>query len=141
MRLALAPLPLLLSAGCLVYSGGGGGGGGSSKSPSNEAPLVQWADASCYWDEGYRDAVWWFEADVVDSDGLDDVVAVYADVYDGFTGEWVDAFELYYDGGNTWYSAWQGRSTYLDCDYYDYVVDFQPEDVVGGGQVYSLDLY
>jgi hypothetical protein len=137
MRTVLAVLPLFLSTGCLVYSGGGHG---KQSSPKNEAPLVEWADASCYWDEAYRDDVWWFEADVADADGLGDVVAVYADVYDGFSGEWVDAFELFYDGGNTWYSAWQGRSTYLDCGYYDYIVDFVPEDVVGEGQVYTLDL-
>jgi hypothetical protein len=138
MRSTLTPLALLLNAGCLVYSSGGHGG---SSKHDNEAPLVEWADASCYWDEYYRDDVWWFEADIVDADGLDDVVAVYADVYDGFDGAWVDAFELYYDGGNTWYSAWQGHSTYLDCGYYDYIVDFTPEDVVGEGAVYTLELY
>jgi len=140
MHTTLAATALLLSTGCYL-STGGGGGKSHGNGPVNEAPLVEWADASCYWDKGYRDDVWWFEADIVDADGLDDVVAVYADVYDGFSGEWVDAFELYYDGSNTWYSAWQGRSTYLDCAYYNYIVDFTPEDVVGEGQVYTLDVY
>ena len=62
-------------------------------------------------------------------------------LYDGQTGEWVDAFELYYDQGDTFYSAWQGRSTYLDCGYYDYLVDFTPEDTAGPGEVYTIDLY
>jgi hypothetical protein len=62
-------------------------------------------------------------------------------VYDGYTGEWADSFELFYDGGNTWYSAWQGSSTYLDCNYYDYIVDFVAEDVVGEGPITTVDLY
>lgn len=137
MRTALHPLVALLATGCFVYTDGPGPDG----PPANAAPTIEWADASCYWDEVYRDDVWWFEADVYDDDGLGDIVAVYADVYDGYTLEWVDSFELYHDGGPTWYSAWQGHSTYLDCAYYDYIVDFVAEDVVGEGPVYTLDLY
>lgn len=136
MRTPLSLLAALTASGCFVYTDGP-----DHDAPVNVAPVVQWADASCYWDEGYRDDVWWFEADVTDGNGLDDVVAVYADVYDGYTLEWVDAFELYYDGGHTFYSAWQGDSTYLDCGYYDYLVDFVAEDIVGEGEVYTVDLY
>ncbi len=136
MRLVLSTLPLLLASGCFVYTDGPAHHAGP---PAQVAPIIDWADASCYRDEVYHDDVWWFEADVLDAN--DDVVAVYADVYDGDTGEWVDAFELYYDGGNTWYSAWQERSTWLDCDYYDYIVDFVAEDTLGEGEIYSLDVY
>lgn len=133
--LAFAPL---FTSGCLVYADDGPP---VHDTPVNVAPLVQSADASCYWDDYYQDDVWWFQADIVDGNGLDDVTGVYADVYDGETGEWVDAFELYYDSGNTWYSAWQGSSTYLDCAYYDYLVDFSAEDTAGPGEVYTIDLF
>ncbi len=134
-------LPLLAALmalpGCVIYSSGGGGGGGGA----DYAPYVDWADASCYWDRYYDDNVWWFEADVYDENGKGDIEAVYADVYDGWTGEWVDAFELYPDGGAVWFSAWQERSTYLDCAYYDYIVDFVAVDSSGEGEIYTLDLY
>ena len=142
MNRTTLPLTLLASlcaSGCLVYADGPGPGGGGTV--ENFAPEVTWADASCYWDASYQDDVWWFQADIFDENGLDDVTGVYADVYDGETGEWADAFELYYDGGHTWYSAWQGESTYLDCAYYDYVVEFSAEDTAGPGELYSLDLY
>ncbi len=128
----------LFASGCFVY---GSGPDHRSKAPKNYAPVIDVADASCYWDDYYADDVWWFQADVTDPNGLDDITGVYADVYDGQTGEWVDAFELYYDQGDTFYSAWQGRSTYLDCGYYDYLVDFTPEDTAGPGEVYTIDLY
>ena len=134
----VAPLILLVASGCLVYS--------SDRRPSppaedNVAASVDWADASCYWDDRSNDDIWWFEADISDNNGLDDMAGVYADVYDATSGEWVDAFELYYDGGQTWTSSWQGRSTYLDCDYYNYIVDFVAEDTVGAGTPYSLVVY
>ncbi len=138
MRLALTALPFFVASGCFVYTDDLAHDDGP---PSQVAPTIDWADASCYRDEVYHDDVWWFEADVLDPNGLDDVLAVYADVYDGYTGEWVDAFELEYDGGNTWFSAWQQRSTWLDCDYYDYIVDFVAEDTLGEGEIYSLDIY
>lgn len=136
MRPITIPFVAVLASGCLVYSDGP-----NHPPAENYAPAVEWADASCYWDDYYMDDVWWFEADIIDDNGLDDVTGVYADVYDGTSGEWVDAFELYYDGGHTWYSSWQGSSTYLDCGYYNYIVDFVAEDTVGPGEVYSLDVY
>jgi len=135
MRSATA-LSTLLASGCIVYADPDPG-----PAPVNDPPVIEWADASCFYDEYYRDDVWWFEADLRDDEGLDDVVAVYADVYDGLTEEWVDAFELYHDSGHTWYSAWQQDSTWLDCDHYDYIVDFVAEDVVGEGEVYTVVLY
>ncbi|MSQ02668.1 MAG: hypothetical protein EXR71_12395 [Myxococcales bacterium] len=133
----LAPSALFAS-GCFVYTDAPTH---PDDPPPQVAPVIDWADASCYRDEALHDDVWWFEADIFDKNGLDDVVAVYADVYDGYTGDWVDAFALDYDGGNTWYSAWPARSTWLDCDYYDYIVDFVAEDTLGEGDIYSLDLY
>ncbi len=138
MRSLTLSLAALLASGCFVYTDGPGP---NHSAGQNYAPVVEWADASCYWDDYYQDDVWWFEADVIDDNGLDDVIGVYADVYDGTSGEWVDAFELYFDGGNTWFSSWQGSSTYLDCGYYNYIVDFSAEDTAGPGDVYSLDIY
>lgn len=129
-------LPLLFASGCYFSNGGG------YKAPVKDfVPTVTWADASCYWDPPTGDFVWWFEADVGDGNGNGDVEAVFADVYDQYNGEWADAFELNWDGGNTFFSSWQGRSTKLDCEYYQYVVDFTAVDSSGEGPVYTLELY
>lgn len=133
-RSALAILSTLSLAGCVVYGGGHPSGNGY-----DEAPYISYADASCYWDDGYGDFVWWFQADVEDPEN--NVVSVTTDVYDQYTGQWVDAFELYYDGGNTWFSAWQGYSTYLDCEYYQYSVDFVAEDASGNMDAVTIDLW
>ena len=53
-----------------------------------EAPFIEWADAGCFWSSAERDFVWWFEADVFDANGFEDVSAVYADVLD-WDGVWV----------------------------------------------------
>lgn len=121
---ALAPL-----AGCIVYGSPGPG--------PNTPPYFGYADAGCYPDDYYRDFVWWFDADAYDDDGNADVIEVYADVYDG-GGRWVDGFPLYWEQGPTWYSAWVGGSTYLDCTYPGYVVEFTAVDSVGQIDVVSV---
>ena len=134
----LPALALLLFANGCYFSTGGG----YYVEPAKDTvPLVTWADASCYWDEGYRDYVWWFEAEVDDANGVLDVDAVFADVYDEYNGEWVDVFELWHDGGDTWFSSWQGGSTHIDCEYYQYIVDFTAVDSAGEGPSYSLEVY
>ena len=120
-RIALTALPL---AGCLYYEADPPAPG-----PRNDgAPLFVYADAGCYPDEYYHDFVWYFDADVDDPDGAIDVVAVYADVYDTWDGSWVDGFELYPENGLTWFSAWIGDTTWLNCDYPGYVVDLTAID-------------
>lgn len=131
-RIALAAAALLLPA-CMVYDSDRDG-----PPPGNSAPYVSFADAGCYWDPYYPDYVWWFEADVDDYDGPGDVESVWASVYDDYTGQIVDEFELYPDVGITWYSAWQGRSTYLDCAYLGYVVDVTAYDWAGAYDVVSV---
>lgn len=123
---ALAALP-----GCLVYTD-------NPKPVGNYAPYITYADAGCYPDDYYHDFVWYFDADVEDADGANDVAAVYADVYDSWSGEWQDGFELYPEGGVTWYSAWVGSSTYLDCTYPDYEVDITAEDIYGAIDVVTV---
>lgn len=131
--LAVVVATLSLS-GCVVYGGGPGPG-----RYDDAAPQFGPVDASCYWDAAYGDDVWWFQADVYDAE--DDTTSVTADVYDASTNQWVDSFDLYYESGNTWFSAWQQASTWLDCGYYNYYVDFTANDAAGNTTGTTLDLW
>jgi hypothetical protein len=124
---ALATLP-----GCFVYADSDAPG------PRNTAPYFTYAEAGCYPDDYYHDFVWYFDADVQDGEGANDVSEVYADVFDSWTGEWVDGFELYPEGGVIWYSAWVGSSTWLDCTYAGYEVDFTAVDIFGATDVVTV---
>ncbi len=124
---AVAALAFLALPGCIVYADEPG------PRPLNDAPEITYADASCGWDDYYWDDVWFFDADVADADG--DVVEVFADVYDAYSGQWVDGFPLDWEVGGTWSSAWVGSSTYLACGYPDYVVDFTAIDSFGASDV------
>ncbi len=105
----------------------------------NSAPYIFSADAGCFWDAAYRDDIWTFEADVDDADSPFDVVAVYADVYDERTGIWVDSLPLYpTDDPYFWVSDWAGHSTYLDCHYGGYVVDFVAYDSLDAIDIISV---
>ncbi len=106
---------------------------------ANNPPYIDWAEASCGWDGYVRDNVWVFEAGVSDWDGAGDIVAVVADVYDTWDGRWIDGFELAWDPAyGTWYSDWLGSTTYLDCGYPDYVVDFTAFDRFDDADVVSV---
>lgn len=95
----------------------------------NYAPYLNYGEAGCYWDDYYRDFIWYFEADVDDPNGVYDVISVWADVYDGPTGVMVDSFELYpTNDPYVWFSDWLGGSTYLSCGYPDYEVDLVAYD-------------
>lgn len=129
------PAALLLALalpGCVVYTDGPPLGDG------NHAPELTYTDAGCYWDPYYADYVWYFEADADDAEGALDVEMVYADVYDDYTGEWVDGFDLLPDQGITWFSAWVGGSTYLDCTWAGYVVDITAVDTAGARDIETL---
>ena len=86
-----------------------------------------------------RDFVWWCEADVFDANGFEDGSAVYADVLD-WDGQFVDSFELYQnlDDKIVWGSAWFELSTWLDCRYPDYIVEFLAYDWLGGVDVLDV---
>lgn len=100
--------------------------------PVNYAPIVYSGDAGVYWDSYNRDDVWYFDASVDDPDGVYDVSSVYADVYDDWTGQFIDTFELYPTSDPyTWSSDWLGSSTYLDPWYNDYSVDLVVYDSFG----------
>ncbi len=138
----LAALPLLGTlSGCYVDVVAPGPG----PVATDAAPRITYKDAGCYFDAatpdnpmGYNDYVWYFEADATDANGAADVAQVYADVYDDPTGDWVDSFDLAPDQGVTWYSAWVGSSTYLDCTYPGYVVDITAVDLAGMTDVVTL---
>ncbi len=134
--LTLIGLVGLTATGCVVYPSGGGGGG--TPTP-NYSPYITWADAGCYYDGGYRDDIWYFEADVDDGNGPLDVAAVFADVYDGRSGQWIETFELFPTADPyTWFSDWLGSSTWLDCYYGGYEVDIVAYDVYDAYDVLTL---
>ncbi len=95
----------------------------------NAAPYVLDAWAGCYYDDYNRDDVWYFEAYVDDPDGVYDVVQVWADVRDDYTGEVVQSFELYpTDDPYVWFSDWLSSTTWMDCWYGLYSVDIYAYD-------------
>ena len=95
----------------------------------NYAPAVTWAEAGCYWDAYSGDYIWYFEAQADDPNGVYDVVDLWADVYDNASGQWIDSFQLYpTNDPYTWFSDWLGSSTYVSCNYYNYVVEFVAYD-------------
>ena len=151
MRLNLfALVPALMLSACeiTVYDDTGRSSGHPDNTPPvNHAPNIQYADGGCYWDGNYRDDIWYFDADVTDPDGVYDVVAVYADVYDMYTGWLEDSFELFATNDPIyWTSDWMGSSTWLDCDYGGYVVDIVAYDTLDAMDVESFmpwtrDLY
>lgn len=118
MRTSLILAALALAPACIVVDGTGPGPG------PNEPLTITYADAGCFWDDYYRDDVVFFDIDAADGNAGLDVESVWADVYDDRSGGWVDGFELYPEQGITWYSAWIGSSTYVDCGYPYYSVDF-----------------
>lgn len=125
VRSTSVTLLALLSTGCVVYD--------ADRTPGfyNAAPYIEWAEAGCAWDGYYRDTIWYFEAGVSDADGAGDVMEVWADVYDERSGAWIDGFELFPAGGTYWFSDWLQASTWLDCTYPWYVVEFVAYDYHG----------
>ena len=106
----------------------------------NLAPNVNCADGGCYWDSYYYDDIWVFEADVDDADSPYDVIEVWADVYDAYSGMLVDTFELYpTTDPYYWFSDWLGSSTYLDCWGGHYFVEMVAYDVYQDYDVYTFE--
>ena len=108
---------------------------------ANHAPRVDSAEAGCYWEPAVGDYLWYFDAFTSDPDGWADVVEVYADVYDSWSGAWVDSFELYPLGRYEWYTDWPQHQTYLDCLYPDYEVDFSAYDSWGAMDLVTVYPY
>lgn len=122
-------LPLaLLVAGCVVYDEDHHHV--PPPSPAvNHAPVVLDAAAGVFWDEWAHDDIWYFDAEVDDPDSPYDVVQVWADVYDDWSGELVDSFELFpTDDPFVWYAEYYGHDTWLDPFYPHYSVDLVAYD-------------
>lgn len=122
---------LAVAPGCIVYADGSG--------PPPSANIT-YADAGCYWDSGYLDYVVYFDVDVADGENGRTVEAVFADVYDDVNNQWVDGFELYPEGGVTWFSAWVGSSTFVDCRYPHYIVDITAQTYGGDVEIATVPL-
>jgi len=127
---ALTILPLATACTITVDDTSSNHGHTNTYVDSQSSPFIEWADSGCYWDNYYGDYIWWFEADVTDADGIYDVAEVFADVYDDYWGEWVDTFELLQESPNpdNWFSDWMEYSTWLDCSYSGYTVEFVAYD-------------
>ncbi len=130
-RLLTLATALALATGC-IYVDGNDDGRWDAQPPAsafNTAPWILTADAACYYDDFNADDILWFETTVDDADGLFDVVSVWADVYDDRSGELVQSFELYpTDDPAIWFSDWLVSTTWIDCWYDWYTVDFVAYD-------------
>ncbi|MBN2798933.1 MAG: hypothetical protein JXX28_07270 [Deltaproteobacteria bacterium] len=132
MRTLIPLVALALTSGCVVYEHDVDPYDAPYHQPVNYAPEVLRADAGVYWDDYNRDDIWYFEAEVEDSNGPRDVVEVWADVYDLYEDDlYIESFELYpTDDPWIWYSDWLGGSTWLDPYYHGYVMDIVAYDSV-----------
>ena len=127
--LATTALIATLTSGCYVYTSDVEPGTSYDNTIYNYAPEVLDAEAGCYYDQTYRDDIWYFDAMVDDMDGLSDITQVWADVYDEYDGSLVESFELYPTADSlVWFSDWIGSSTYLSCYYTNYTVDIVAYD-------------
>ena len=134
-RMTALALVAAAAPGCVVYSGPGGPSTWTTTTTTvttstvvtNIPPSVDAASARVYYDPGYGDDVWEFDAFVSDGNGLGDVTQVWADVYDDLAGgtQPVESFELYpTNDAREWFSDWLGSTTQLDPFYHGYSVDF-----------------
>lgn len=89
----------------------------------NDPPYVLDAYGGCGFDAELGTDVITFDASVTDPDGDLDVMQVWADVYDDASGELIESFPLYAEGGERWWSDWLADSSYVDCWYPGYSVD------------------
>ena len=124
----------ILSQACLVVETGKNGT--SYVSPTtdyNSNPVIESAEAGCYYDSLLNEDIWYFDASVYDPDSLYDIEAVYVDVYDAFTGELQDSFSLDEDSTwGIWTQEWYESSTNLDCFYNGYEIDVSAYDIYDG---------
>ena len=101
--------------------------------PINSDPIIESAEAGCFYDSVFNEDIWYFDVSVYDPDSVYDVVAVYVDVYDVWTGELEDTFTLEEDATwGIWTAEWFESSTNLDCFYNGYEIDVSAYDVYDG---------
>jgi|GEM_PF-6004476 len=134
---ALAPLLLLTATtvlpGCILFIPGG------EPVDRNSAPRIVAAGTgwSCGWDEGANDYAFEFAAQVVDSDGADDVFDVVVEVFPSGSGSALEAFGLLEEGPGSWGGRVLESESALRCgDAYD--VRFEATDTDGAGDVLMI---
>ncbi len=93
-------------------------------------PEVLAASVACELDG--EDTEWVFVAEVADGDGLDDILAVHAYIYDEVTNVQVANYPLLPgDDAAVWEARLPAPETSLNCDYQSYSVDFLATDADG----------
>jgi hypothetical protein len=128
-----------LTTGCIVYERDRYVERPPPSLNANYAPEVIDADAGCFFDPAYRDDIWMFDAVVDDPNGVYDVVAVWADVWDEWDGTLVESFELFpTQDPYIWFSDWLGRTTWLACGYSYYTVDIVAYDRLDAVDVLTI---
>ncbi len=86
-----------------------------------------------------RDDVLLLDAEVFDPDGPGDVRFVYVEVFDDYSGQFVDTFDLFPVTGRLWQADVPIVQTFLDPRFYkDYSIDFIVEDFRGPGEVVTV---
>ena len=145
VRVAIVSALLMAATGCIIYDDGPDtvviqDTGSPPVVVRNAWPTVYDGYSGCYFDRYNADDIWFFDAWVDDPDGVYDVVQVWADVYDDWSGQIVQSFELYpTDNPAEWYSDWLVGSTYLDCWYGGYSIDivaYDASDAWGSATIY-----
>ncbi|TVQ92770.1 MAG: hypothetical protein EA397_06335 [Deltaproteobacteria bacterium] len=142
-RITLPALALAtIASGCIVYESDYRDQPVRRAPPAvvNYAPEILDADAGCYFDRTYRDDIWVFDAIVDDPNGPEDVIAVWADVYDEWDGSLVESFELFPTQHDPyhWFSDWLGSTTWLICGYDLYTVDIVAYDQLDAIDVLTI---
>jgi len=84
----------------------------------NENPIIEGYEISCYWNSGYQDYMWSFQAWVNHPAGQREISDVAVDIYhESFM---IDTFYLFYEHDGYWSIHIPERSTNLWCgDWYD----------------------
>ncbi|MEM6926008.1 MAG: hypothetical protein AAF602_03690 [Myxococcota bacterium] len=91
-----------------------------------------------------RDDLLLLDAEVFDPDGIGDVAVVFVEIYDDYTGFFVDSFDLIPQTSFLWQETIPVFQTNLDPYYYpDYSIDFVVQDFQGEGEIVNVlpDIY
>ena len=114
----------------------------TSSSVLNSDPIIESAEAGCFYDAALNEDVWYFDVSVYDPDSDYDIMAVYVDVYDTWTGELEDTFTLEEDDvWGVWNAEWQESYTNLDCYYSGYEIDVSAFDLYDGTDLVTIVPY
>lgn len=103
--LALLVTGLLPSQGCVVYT---------TPEHTVYSPVLSRPIIDCRYDPAYAQYYWYFEVQAADGDG--DVMYVGVDVYDRYTGQYLETQDMFYVGGDEWnVQVYEQYSPFLEC--------------------------